>query len=94
MDTTIGIDLTTVAVLVGVEMAVVLAMLLPTTITDSSSMDAAEDSATINQTGMLLLFIVQYIFDYLALREGGRLTFNLVCNKRARKIFPGPQKIR
>ena len=70
MDTTIGIDLTTVAVLVGVEMAVVLAMLLPTTITDSSSTDAAEDSATINQTGMPLLSIVQYIFDYLALREG------------------------
>jgi hypothetical protein len=63
VDTTIGIDQTTAAALVGVEAVVVAEatpMLLPTTITDSSNTDeaaaAAEDTATISQTGILLLF--------------------------------------
>ena len=71
VDTTIGIDQTTRAVLVGVAAVAATRMLLPTTIRDSSSADAAAvaaDTATISQTGMLLLSIVQYIFDYLALR--------------------------
>jgi hypothetical protein len=74
VDTTIGIDQTTQAFLVGVEVALVATRILLPTITDSSSStDAAEDSATISQTGMPLLSILQYIFDYLALRGEGSL---------------------